>query len=180
MKRVSLLSLLVLLISLPAAAQTPAPLITSVRPAAGPTSGGTLVVITGTNLGLPPNFSCILPCPAMVRFGSAEVPAIEESNTSLTVRTGDNRTTTAPGAFTYITDREAGYTTARRHTNLCRRLLPQRAGHLFDGGFAALFFRDLLILTAAARGDLADEPEVAALDQAGCALLGADSLPPSG
>ncbi len=113
MKRVSLLSLLVLLVSLPAAAQTPAPLITSVRPAAGPTSGGTLVVITGTNLGLPPNFSCILPCPAMVRFGSAEVPAIEESNTSLTVRTGDNRTTTAPGAFTYITDREAGYTTAR-------------------------------------------------------------------
>lgn len=125
MKRVFLLSLLILLVSLPVAAQTPAPVIASVQPAAGPTSGGTMVVITGSNLGLPPNFSCILPCPAMVRFGSSEVAAIEESNTSLTVRTppnavgvvdvsvrtGDNRTATAPGAFTYITDREAGYTT---------------------------------------------------------------------
>jgi hypothetical protein len=125
MKRVSLLFLLVLFVSLPVAAQTPAPVITSVQPSLGPTSGGTTVTITGTNLGLPPNFSCILPCPAKVRFGSAETTAIEESNTSIIVRTpayvagtvdvtvttGDNRSTTAPNAFTYTVDREAGYTT---------------------------------------------------------------------
>jgi hypothetical protein len=125
MKRVSLLSLLLLLVSLPIAAQTAAPVIASVQPSAGPTTGGTLVTITGANLGLPPNFSCILPCPAVVRFGSSEVPVSEESNTSLTVRTpahaagtvdvtvrtGDGRTATVGNAFTYITDRESGYTT---------------------------------------------------------------------
>ena len=125
MKRVFLLSLLLLLVSLPIAAQTAAPVIASVQPAAGPTTGGILVTITGSNLGLPPNFSCILPCPAVVRFGSTEVAAIEESNSALTVRTpahaagtvditvrtGDNRTVTAANAFTYITDRESGYTT---------------------------------------------------------------------
>lgn len=125
MKRVSLLSLLILLVSLPIAAQTPSPVITSVQPTAGPSSGGTIVTISGTNLGLPPNFSCVLPCPATVRFGSAEVAAFEESNTSLTVRTppggpgtvdvtvrtGDGRSVTTPGAYTYVADREAGYTT---------------------------------------------------------------------
>src|SRR5688572_26095504 len=87
MKRVSLLSLVLLLLSLSATAQTAAPVITSIQPQVGSSQGGTLVTITGANLGLPPNFSCVLPCPAKVRFGSAEVAAIDEHNHSLTVRT---------------------------------------------------------------------------------------------
>lgn len=125
MKRVSLLSLVILLLSLPAAAQTAAPVIASIHPHAGSAQGGTLVTIAGANLGLPPNFSCVLPCPAKVRFGSAEVAAIGEDNHSLTVRTpahaagtvdvtvttGDGRQVTQANGFTYVADSESGYAT---------------------------------------------------------------------
>ena len=126
MKRVSLLSFVALLFSVSVfAQQTPAPVIESVQPAAGSIEGGTLVTITGSNLGLPPNFSCILPCPAVVRFGNAEVTALDERNTSITVRTpahaagtvdvtvrtGDGRVATKANAFTFVQTREQGYAT---------------------------------------------------------------------
>lgn len=125
MKRVSLFSLVLLLFTVSLHAQTPAPVIHSIQPAAGPASGGTLVTITGANLGLPPNFSCILPCPAVVRFGSVEVTALDERDTSITVRTpahtpgtvdvtvrtGDNRAATRAHGFTFIDSAEAGYAT---------------------------------------------------------------------
>ena len=121
MKTLRTLSLLFLL--LPAALYAQNPTITSVSPASGPASGGTQVAITGTNLGLPPGFACILPCPARVSFGTSEVAVIEETNTRLvavtpaheaatvavTVKTGDGRSVTVPAAFTYIGGAEAQY-----------------------------------------------------------------------
>jgi hypothetical protein len=126
MKRVSLLSLVALLFTVSLSAQNvPAPVIESVQPAAGPIDGGTLVTITGRNLSLPDGFACILPCPAVVRFGDAEVTALDERQTyitvrtpahaagtvDVTVRTGDNRSVTKANAFTFVQTREQGYET---------------------------------------------------------------------
>ncbi|HEU4521979.1 MAG TPA: IPT/TIG domain-containing protein, partial [Thermoanaerobaculia bacterium] len=86
MKRTQLF-LLSLFLTLPLLAQTPAPEIHSVQPSAGTVQGGTFVTVTGINLGVPPNFACVAPCPAIVRFGEVEVPAIQEENTFVTVRT---------------------------------------------------------------------------------------------
>lgn len=123
MKRVSLSLLLVF--SFPLTAQTPSPAITSIRPAAGPVEGGTVVTITGSNLMVPPNFACLLPCPTTVRFGSEEATVIEERDTfvsvrtpahvagtvDVTLRTGDNRSVTVAKAFTFIPTGESGYAT---------------------------------------------------------------------
>jgi hypothetical protein len=103
-------------------AQAP-PEITSITPPSGLTTGGTVVAIVGRNLSLPPNFACIVPCPARVRFGSNEVVVQEETNTLLvavtpahpagvvdvTVLTGDGRTVTAPSAFTYVSGTAGEY-----------------------------------------------------------------------
>lgn len=79
MKRI----LLVLVFSTSAFAQ--APVIQSIVPNSGPETGGTEVVITGTNLNVP--VTCLLPCPPRVVFGDISVDAIEESNTRLRVTT---------------------------------------------------------------------------------------------
>jgi hypothetical protein len=108
-------------------AQTvPAPLISSIQPAAGSVEGGTFVTITGSHLAVPPNIHCFAPCIAMVRFGSAaEVQAVEERDSfitvvtpphaagtvDVTVRTGDGRSVTLANAFTYVTTRETGFAT---------------------------------------------------------------------
>src|SRR5262245_50743717 len=59
--------------------------------------------------------------------------------------------------------------------------LTERAGHLFDCRLATLVLGDLLILTAPAGRDLADQTEVAALKLARGELLGGDgrTAPPS-
>jgi hypothetical protein len=104
------------------AAQAP-PEITSITPISGPTTGGTAVAIVGRNLSLPPNFACIVPCPARVRFGDTEVIVQEETQTLLvavtpahpagvvdvSVRTGDGRTVTAPSAFTFVSGTADGF-----------------------------------------------------------------------
>ena len=106
-----------------AAQEVAPPEIISITPSTGPTSGGTSVAIVGRNLGLPPNFACIVPCPARVRFGGEEVIVQQETQTLLvavtpphpagvvdvTVRTGDGRTVTAPSAFTFQTGSSADY-----------------------------------------------------------------------
>lgn len=76
--------LFVLLFSAGALAQT-APVIQSITPDSGPSSGGTTVVITGTNLDAAA--VCLLPCPPRVIFGDIAVDATEKSSTQLTVVT---------------------------------------------------------------------------------------------
>ena len=72
-----------LLVSLSAFAQ--APIIESITPDRGPDSGGTTVVIQGSNLHTP--VACILPCPPRVAFGGVVVDAIEVSDQQLNVNT---------------------------------------------------------------------------------------------
>ena len=125
MKHLSLLSLIVMLVAIPAAAQNAAqPVISTIDPRTGPVEGGTLVTITGANLSLPPGFACILPCPTRVFFGGAEGTLVDERNTSVTVRTpphaagtvsvelrtGDARSVTVPNGFTYESRTSPGYT----------------------------------------------------------------------
>lgn len=117
-----LLSLSLLLFSSGVFAQAP-PFVASVTPATGPGSGGTEVTIAGDHLSLPPNFACLLPCPAQVSFGGAQAQLLQEIDKELvvrtpphgagtvdiTVRTGDGRTAIAPGAFVYTDDGEERY-----------------------------------------------------------------------
>ncbi|HET7436797.1 MAG TPA: IPT/TIG domain-containing protein [Thermoanaerobaculia bacterium] len=122
MKRVTILSLtlVTLLVNGSAWADTPPPTVTSIEPAAAPSSGGTNVTITGANLSIPPNFACFVPCPTTVTFGDITVAAKEETNTrivvvapahaagrvDLTIRTGDARSITIPDAFTFTAGAE--------------------------------------------------------------------------
>jgi hypothetical protein len=89
----------------------------------GPARGGTTVTIAGKNLGLPPGFACLLPCPARVTFGGTPAELLTESQTALIVKTpphvpgsvdvvvvtGDSRTVTAASAFVYDDDQEASF-----------------------------------------------------------------------
>jgi IPT/TIG domain len=117
MKRLLLLSFAVLL-SFSALAD---PAVTSLEPAFGPTTGGTEVIITGTDLF--PHIVCALPCPSTVTFGDVTVEAVEESATWMRVitpphapGTADVRVTVSgeepvrlPGAFTYQATPEDAY-----------------------------------------------------------------------
>jgi hypothetical protein len=71
------------LFSISAVAQTAT--VTKVEPASGPSSGGTEVTITGTNLLT--SIQCIVPCPAQVTFGDVTVAVKSESETRLVVVT---------------------------------------------------------------------------------------------
>ncbi|HEX6100310.1 MAG TPA: IPT/TIG domain-containing protein [Thermoanaerobaculia bacterium] len=77
-------TLFALLVSLGAFAQ-PAPVIESITPTSGPDTGGTLVVIRGTNLN--PTLACLLPCPSQVVFGDVAVDAVDVSPKELHVTT---------------------------------------------------------------------------------------------
>ncbi len=123
MKFSSLVSLVLLLAVRTLAQDAPPPVVTAVIPASGTVSGGTTVTIVGDHLGLPPNFACILPCPAKVAFGGVLAALKEEKDTSLivktpphaagavdvTVTTGDGRIVTTKNAFTYVAEAEALY-----------------------------------------------------------------------
>src|SRR5688572_23275788 len=78
-----LLSLLLSLFPVAVLAQTP--VIRSIDPSAGPTSGGTLVAITGDELGA--DVACILPCPPRVTFDNTTVDGEFQSNTVIVART---------------------------------------------------------------------------------------------
>lgn len=126
MKLIPRLSLVCLLATLPLLAQSnPAPVvIASIQPPVGSTDGGDVVTITGSGLTLPDNFACIVPCPTMVRFGSATVEAIHEEDTRVVVRTpahaagtvdvtvttGDGRSAAKEDGFTFVVETEPGYT----------------------------------------------------------------------
>jgi hypothetical protein len=126
----------------------PAPVVSSIVPNAGPTTGGTLVVITGENLSVPPNFACFAPCPTRISFGEVTVSARQESNTHVTVvtpqqgagtvdvklQTGDGRTVTAAAAFTYQQSTESAYE---------RVLLPIYLDAPLPGGQSSLWKTDL-------------------------------------
>jgi IPT/TIG domain-containing protein len=61
------------------------PTVSTIQPTFGPSSGGTEVTITGTNLLS--KVQCIVPCPALVTFGSITVPVKSEADTRLVVDT---------------------------------------------------------------------------------------------
>jgi hypothetical protein len=117
MKRILLL-LSVFLLSFSALA---VPHVTSLEPGSGPATGGTEVIITGTDLL--PHIVCALPCPTTVTFGEVTVEVAEESATRLKVFTPPHAPGTVdvrvnvsgeepvrlPGAFTYLATPESGY-----------------------------------------------------------------------
>lgn len=108
-----------LLVSLGAFAQIPQ--VQSITPNEGPESGGTAVVILGSNLNTA--VQCIVPCPPRVGFGNVFVDAIEVSDHQLNVTTPHHPaglvdvTLSIPGrasvtvekAFTFVTDAESPY-----------------------------------------------------------------------
>ncbi|HEY0141590.1 MAG TPA: IPT/TIG domain-containing protein [Thermoanaerobaculia bacterium] len=118
MKRLFSLAVLLLLSTTTFADSLPVPVISTVTPASGPSSGGNDVVITGS--GFSTNVVCILPCPPVITFGDVEVPAKEESDNrlvvtapphpagtvDLTVRMADGRKVTAPDAYTFTAGAE--------------------------------------------------------------------------
>lgn len=84
MKRVSRTVLLLLLV-FPVVASAQAPEVTSINPQSGPASGGTEVVILGSNFDT--KVQCIVPCPPTVTFGDVTVTVREESRHRLAVIT---------------------------------------------------------------------------------------------
>ena len=107
-------------------AQEAAPaIVTFVTPSSGPAAGGTVVIVNGSKLDLPPNFACFAPCPPRVFFGDQEATVRDAGHSQIlavtppytgptaavdvTVRTGDGRTATLPKGFTYVSNAEAAY-----------------------------------------------------------------------
>lgn len=102
-------------------AQSPA--VKSIDPNKGPVTGGSKVTITGTDLNIPPNFACILPCPTVVTFGGAPAITKEWTNERLVVitpphaaatvdvalQTPDGRSATVASGFTFTGTGENGY-----------------------------------------------------------------------
>ena len=76
---------LLFLLVFPVAAVAQAPVVTSIDPPSGPASGGTEVVILGSNFIT--KVQCILPCPPTVTFGDVTVPVKEETEHRLTAIT---------------------------------------------------------------------------------------------
>ncbi|HEX7152333.1 MAG TPA: IPT/TIG domain-containing protein [Thermoanaerobaculia bacterium] len=121
--------ILLLLVSLSTLAQLPDPypnpVITSIVPSSGPAAGATEVTITGEKFGLPPNFSCVLPCPARVYFGGrlatltvesddrlvVLTPAHEPGVVDVTITTGDGRSVVGDDLFTFTGPSSANYET---------------------------------------------------------------------
>lgn len=118
----SSLAILLVFVPLLAFGQLGNPVIRSVQPSTGGTSGGTTVTITGDNLGS--GVACILPCPPRAAFGGVTVdaeyqrdglslivktPAHAAGTVDVSVFTPDGRTATARNAFTYTTSQEASY-----------------------------------------------------------------------
>lgn len=108
------------LVSVSAFAQAP-PVIQSITPNRGPESGGTEVVLRGTNLST--QIACILPCPPRVGFGDVFVDVLEVSDQQLNVTTPVHPsgvvdvTISIPGrpdvvvedGFTFVDDIESPY-----------------------------------------------------------------------
>ena len=123
MKTLISLSLLLLLLPGIALAQNDNPLIDSITPDSGPTSGGTHVTIRGRNLSIA--LVCILPCPTDVFFDGVKGTLQSENDREIvvvtpphaagpvdvTLRVADGRTVTVPNGFRYGTDAESAYET---------------------------------------------------------------------
>jgi hypothetical protein len=120
----SSLRVALVLFPLVASAQSrPGPVIRSIDPTSGPTTGGTVVTVTGENLAPPPSFACVAPCPPQVSFDGIKVDAQFATDTVYVVRTPahapgvvdvavhtpDGRTTAVQRAFSYVSGQEASY-----------------------------------------------------------------------
>jgi hypothetical protein len=84
MKRYLLLALCMAAVSLAALADS-GPVIDSITPSTGPSSGGTEIRIDGQ--GLQMQVVCVLPCPSTVTFGDVSVAADSESEHEIVVTT---------------------------------------------------------------------------------------------
>jgi len=99
------------------------PQITSINPDHGSFLGDTLVTVNGNGFDVPPNFTCIAPCPPTVSFGTTKVLPSTYNNSTLVVRTpphpagpvtvtvttGDNRTAEMLDGFTFLDTSESRY-----------------------------------------------------------------------
>jgi hypothetical protein len=120
MKRLSLL--IALLFSIPALGQS-TPSVTAITPSSAPSTGGTEITITGSNLAT--KVQCIIPCPALVTFGDISVPVKSETSTRLVVDAPPHQPGTVdvtiaiagetplklPNAFTFTPDHDDVYET---------------------------------------------------------------------
>jgi hypothetical protein len=149
--RIAFPLLVVAFLAAPASSQEfPAPKVTSIVPNSAPESGGTIVLITGNDLDLPPGVACILPCPPVVTFGDKKVRAEVYTNQQLTVVAPPHEAgtvavtievlTRAPlkidNAFTYTTNAEASYE---------RVLIPVYFDGRIPGAHGAMFETELWI-----------------------------------
>lgn len=117
------LSLFVLLCLIAGSLLAQSPTVKSIDPNKGPVAGGSKVTITGSDLNIPANFACILPCPTIVSFGGTAAVTKEWTNERLVVltpphvpatvnvvlQTPDGRTATVANGFTFTATGENGY-----------------------------------------------------------------------
>lgn len=118
--RRTLISLLLLVISSGAIAQT-APKVGGISRTFGPTLGGTVLTISGSNLL--PQVACLLPCPTTVMFGDVEAslkgetksllrvvtPAHSAGTVDVTIHIAGNAPIVLPNAFTFTTNAASSY-----------------------------------------------------------------------
>jgi len=154
------LVLVPLFTTLAAFAQTP--VIQSITPNSGPSSGGTTLVITGTHLNTAVN--CLLPCPPQVIFGDVAVDATEKSSQQLTVVTPAHETgvvdvtVAIPGRDVVVV--EDGFTFTAGQEDLYERvLLPIYFKDTVPGAHGAQWQTDLWIHNGGAN-DVAIAPMV--------------------
>jgi hypothetical protein len=122
------------------------PVIDSISPGSGPSTGGTEVTITGNNLLT--QVACILPCPTTVTFGEITVPVKSESPRELVVITpahpiGTVDVTVEVAGVPPVT-RENGFTfTATADDSHELVLLPIHLDGILHGAFGAQWRTDL-------------------------------------
>ena len=139
------LSLLSIVLAFGAFAQN-TPVIDSISPNSGPSTGGTEVTISGDNFL--PQVVCILPCPTTVTFGDITVPIKSESDTALVVVTpahpsGTVDVTVSLAGIPPVT-REDGFTfTATADDSHELVLLPIHLDGILHGAFGAQWKTDL-------------------------------------
>jgi hypothetical protein len=131
----------------------PAPKIRSITPNSGPESGGTIVLITGTNFDLPPGVACILPCPPEVTFGEKKVQADAYTNEQITVVAPPNEPGPVPITIQVLARAtlkiENGFTYTRSSESAYERvLIPVYFDGRISGAHGAIFETELWIRNA--------------------------------
>lgn len=126
---------------------TPAPRIFSVGPNSGPTTGGTVVTITGENFRFPPG-QCFQSCDVLVNIGFSTAEIIEQTAERIVVRTLPN----PAGTYDVLVGRNAdlAFTTASNaftygQTDYERILLPVVVREPLPGAFGSRWASEFVV-----------------------------------